>query len=570
MTRDDKRFSDLTPRFPSAMGAHASTRSRSAFLDTSAETPVAGFEVVRGCGIGHNFAEVGVTRPIQTKLTISQPGDRYEQEADRVADAVMRAPESGAVGAPGSESAGLLSAGRTVIGAAVVQRQASETLSTAVAPGPTGDPATHTGPARAPIAPSHGQALPPSVRVPFEQRFGLDFSKVRIHTDSRAAESAQALRARAYTQGADIVFGAGQFRPQSGAGRHLLAHELTHVAQQSAGRPVPAIQRQVLPETPPIISPSLARMLGYLTLDGFALNSPVLTAAQRATLDGHAGTLRNLLSAYPGGLITLTGHTDATGTEEHNQELGQQRADAVKQVLIEQGLADDAISTTSAGESAPRVATSAAEVRNRRVQIEFRPVLPVTLGGPSLTLRLPPSALPVPPSRPVPDLRLPPDYPVSERPSVPPFLAPIPPAPIVTPRRPAVQVSPGGLIWLDIVVNPPGPQPVEASIARQFRERGISLSDAQLRALLNGRSEGIAQLEAIIGTLAPGLDAATRTRLAQSIADGLMGASLRSQLQRERPTLFEEEQARERRMEEMLGEERGRVVEGGLRLRVHF
>lgn len=311
-------------------------------------------------------------------------------------------------------------------------------------------------------------------------------------------------------------------------------------------------------------------MLGYLTLDGFALNSPALTAAQRGTLDGHAGTLRNLLSAYPGGLITLTGHTDATGTEEHNQELGQQRADAVKQALIERGLTDDAISTTSAGESAPRVATSAAESRNRRVQIEFRPVLPAALGGSSLSMRRPPPTLPVPPSRPVPGLRLPPDYPVSGTPTVPPFLTPLPPSPVVTPRRPAVQVAPGGLIWLDIVVNPPGPLPVEARIARQFRERGISLSDAQLRALLNGRSEGIAQLETIIGGMAPMLDAATRTRLAQSIADGLMGASLRSQLQRERPSLFEEEQARERRMEEMLGGERGRAVEGGLRLRIHF
>lgn len=63
--------------------------------------------------------------------------------------------------------------------------------------------------------------------------FGHDFSQVRIHADSRAAETAQQLGAKAYTQGSDIVFGAGRFQPYSRDGEHLLAHELTHVVQQS-------------------------------------------------------------------------------------------------------------------------------------------------------------------------------------------------------------------------------------------------------------------------------------------------------------------------------------------------
>jgi hypothetical protein len=78
----------------------------------------------------------------------------------------------------------------------------------------------------------NGQALPGSVRAFFEPRFGLDLSRVRVHTDPQAEETAGALNARAFTAGSDIVFGKGQYAPQTQGGLRLLAHELTHVAQQ--------------------------------------------------------------------------------------------------------------------------------------------------------------------------------------------------------------------------------------------------------------------------------------------------------------------------------------------------
>jgi hypothetical protein len=68
-----------------------------------------------------------------------------------------------------------------------------------------------------------------------------DFGQVRVHTDAKAAESARAMNARAYTFGREIVFGAGQYAPQTSAGRRLLAHELAHVAQQSVS-PEPRVQ----------------------------------------------------------------------------------------------------------------------------------------------------------------------------------------------------------------------------------------------------------------------------------------------------------------------------------------
>jgi hypothetical protein len=82
---------------------------------------------------------------------------------------------------------------------------------------------------------SPGQPLDSPTRAFFEPRFGHDFSQVRVHTDGRAAASARAVNALAYTVGRDVVFLEGQYRPETIAGRSMLAHELTHVAQQAVG-----------------------------------------------------------------------------------------------------------------------------------------------------------------------------------------------------------------------------------------------------------------------------------------------------------------------------------------------
>lgn len=79
---------------------------------------------------------------------------------------------------------------------------------------------------------SPGQPLDPATRTFMEPRFGRDFSRVRVHTDGKANESAQVVNALAYTVGQDIVFGAKQYAPETTVGRQLMAHELTHVVQQ--------------------------------------------------------------------------------------------------------------------------------------------------------------------------------------------------------------------------------------------------------------------------------------------------------------------------------------------------
>jgi Domain of unknown function (DUF4157) len=153
---------------------------------------------------------------LQTKLKVSEPGDIYEQEADRIADQVMAAPAHPAVsGAPPR-----------------IQRLAAQ---------PTGQADAAPASVDQALA-SPGRPLESALRQDMEQRFGHDFSRVRVHTDARAAESARAANALAYTVGRDVVFGAGRYAPGTTEGDRLLAHELTHVVQQTKS-PVPFVQR---------------------------------------------------------------------------------------------------------------------------------------------------------------------------------------------------------------------------------------------------------------------------------------------------------------------------------------
>ncbi|HVU12619.1 MAG TPA: DUF4157 domain-containing protein [Phototrophicaceae bacterium] len=82
-----------------------------------------------------------------------------------------------------------------------------------------------------------GQALPESTRSFLEPRFGHDFSSVNVHADSSSDSLNRSIQARAFTRGSDIYFANGEYQPDSSSGRELLAHELTHVIQQTGGSP---------------------------------------------------------------------------------------------------------------------------------------------------------------------------------------------------------------------------------------------------------------------------------------------------------------------------------------------
>jgi Domain of unknown function (DUF4157) len=186
---------------------------------------------------GHHFADVrvhaAVPETIQTKLMINQPGDVYEQEAERVAERVMQieAPAS-------SETSSTSQIARLDADDLLTRKEASETSvhETASVP-PHVDEVLSSG---------GGQSLDESTRSFMEPRFRHDFSRVRVHTDERAAESARVVNALAFTTGQDVVFGKGQYVPGTNEGKKLLAHELTHVVQQGyGGQTTPLVQRQV-------------------------------------------------------------------------------------------------------------------------------------------------------------------------------------------------------------------------------------------------------------------------------------------------------------------------------------
>jgi hypothetical protein len=90
-------------------------------------------------------------------------------------------------------------------------------------------------PVRDVIGSSSGQPLERSTRQFMEGRMGQDFGDVRVHTDAKASDSARSVSAQAYTVGNDIVFQSGTYAPDTDTGRHVLAHELTHVVQQRSG-----------------------------------------------------------------------------------------------------------------------------------------------------------------------------------------------------------------------------------------------------------------------------------------------------------------------------------------------
>jgi hypothetical protein len=146
---------------------------------------------------------------IQKWPTLGRSGDAHEREADRAADAVMkmREPEMASHNTPAS--------------------------------GPTVSRCSPDGGAiEAPsivqeVVDSPGRSLDADTRRFMESRFGHDFSAVRVHTETRAAESARGVAALAYTVGNHIAFASGEYRPEAADGRRLLAHELAHVVQQS-------------------------------------------------------------------------------------------------------------------------------------------------------------------------------------------------------------------------------------------------------------------------------------------------------------------------------------------------
>lgn len=157
----------------------------------------------------------GFQHHLQPKLRIGQSNDQYEQEADRVADQVLRMPDK-----PEFRDRRL----EIREGEETVQAKSRSNKGGRIAPAIESGINSLRG---------SGQPMPESTRTFFESRFGADFGGVKVHSGTSADHLAESINAKAFTIGKDVVFGHGQYSPESSRGKQLLAHELTHVVQQN-------------------------------------------------------------------------------------------------------------------------------------------------------------------------------------------------------------------------------------------------------------------------------------------------------------------------------------------------
>jgi len=156
---------------------------------------------------------------IQTKLEISHPGDIYEQEAEKIANNIMQKPNDKSLEYDSSSET-------------IENRDDNECLKISKSSASNDIEIPEDFLHEMKNAAQDGISLDKETRTFMESRFGYDFSQIRIHTDEKASRSASNLGSIAYTNGIDIFFGSGQYRPQTREGKRLIAHELAHTIQQ--------------------------------------------------------------------------------------------------------------------------------------------------------------------------------------------------------------------------------------------------------------------------------------------------------------------------------------------------
>jgi outer membrane protein OmpA-like peptidoglycan-associated protein len=322
---------------------------------------------------GNRTAGVLIQRACSCHLNVSQPGDRFEQEADRTADRVMRMPAAAVqrkCAACRDEDARVQ---RTC-------KACEEDDRRLMAKGEGASLQVPPVVERA-IASGGGQPLPPSARDFFEPRFGVDFGSVRVHTGSLAAEASRQINARAFTFGTGVFFGAGEYRPESSGGRHLLAHELTHVVQQGGGGSV--VRRQTTEgraagggrTVPPATGGRVPEGTGRATpprRGGTTTPAPAMPCARAgpghvpglvdiqftqgsSTLSATAqGALASLASTWSSGArptLRVDGYASIEGSVSSNLRLSCQRADTTARELIRLGIPSRSVERVAHGET---------------------------------------------------------------------------------------------------------------------------------------------------------------------------------------------------------------------------
>ncbi|CAN5332121.1 hypothetical protein BH23BAC1_BH23BAC1_17840 [soil metagenome] len=203
------------------------------------------------------FFEAGNSRSsngmVQTKLKIGQPNDKYEKEADAMANNVMNSQQTQASIQHIQAKCDDCEKEENV---QKIQKNVSENIQKydlideeediQMKAEETGNQNNVDFTTQLNNSKGNGNALPHDTKAEMEGSFRADFSNVNTHTDEKAVQMSQHLHAQAFTHGPDIYFNKGKYDPSSSKGKHLLAHELTHVVQQNAALREKRIQRNLI------------------------------------------------------------------------------------------------------------------------------------------------------------------------------------------------------------------------------------------------------------------------------------------------------------------------------------
>ena len=239
----------------------ASTEKTATSTSTTAtQTPQEPFFGKKGGEGFFESAPQGNAPFIQAKLTVNQPGDIYEQEADRVADQVVQRlampspePASPLLSTAGKSPAPIQTKCADCEQEEKLQRKEEEVpeereeiqrKEESASPSSPGDEAGSDFSTRLQSSKGGGAPLPENTRTDMESALGTDLSSVRIHTGGEAAGMSKDIHAQAFTHGSDVYFNDGKFDAGSTDGKRLLAHELVHVGQQGGGVNNSGIQKK--------------------------------------------------------------------------------------------------------------------------------------------------------------------------------------------------------------------------------------------------------------------------------------------------------------------------------------
>ena len=172
--------------------------------------------------------------PVQAKYAVSEPNDPFESEADQMADRVVSPSPAESQHFFDSSNASLV---QRRLDETLQEKPLAENITPVMLKEKESDQDVMTGPEtenQISTLSGNGNPLDPKIRSGMEQRFGVDFGRVKIHSDGSAEALSNRLGAHAFTTGNDIFFNSGKYSPETLSGKHLLAHELTHTIQQGA------------------------------------------------------------------------------------------------------------------------------------------------------------------------------------------------------------------------------------------------------------------------------------------------------------------------------------------------